>query len=202
MDLFHQNGRANLLPRDGQVEYHGPLMGFAKAETYLNQLLSDIEWHHDEVKMFGKHIVTKRKVAWFADDGFSYSYSNTTKVAQGWTPFLSELREIAEKASGETFNSCLLNLYHSGQEGMGWHSDDEKELVTNGAIASLSFGAERKFSLKHKLDKTTVSQVLETGSLLVMKGATQAHWLHSMPKTTRVSAPRVNLTFRQIAPQS
>ena len=105
---------------------------------------------------------------------------------------------MVEKETGETFNSCLLNLYHSGDEGMAWHSDGEKDLKKNGAIGSLSFGAERKFSFKHKETKETVSIQLEHGSLLVMKGATQTNWLHRLPPTKRINQPRINLTFRTI----
>jgi alkylated DNA repair dioxygenase AlkB len=103
-----------------------------------------------------------------------------------------------EAVSGEKYNSCLLNLYHTGEEGMAWHSDGEKELQKDGAIASLSFGAERKFSFKHKVTKEKIELWLQDGSLLVMKGTTQSHWLHRLPPTKKVLTPRINLTFRQI----
>ena len=109
-----------------------------------------------------------------------------------------ELKELVEQKTNETFNSCLLNLYHTGEEGMAWHSDGEKDLKKNGAIASLSFGAERKFAFKHKTSKETVSLVLEHGSLLIMKDQTQTNWLHRLPPTKRIFTPRVNLTFRTI----
>jgi alkylated DNA repair dioxygenase AlkB len=118
-----------------------------------------------------------------------------------WTKELLELKKITEDITGTTFNSCLLNLYHTGEEGMAWHSDDEKSLGKDSAIASLSFGAERKFLLKHKQTKQSISILLESGSLLVMKGATQTNWLHSLPKTTKVTKPRVNLTFRTMLEQ-
>jgi alkylated DNA repair dioxygenase AlkB len=127
-----------------------------------------------------------------------YTYSNTTKQALAWTKELSELKQIVEQLAGTKFNSCLLNLYHNGNEGMGWHSDDEKPLRKNNTIASLSFGAERKFSFKHKQTKQTVSIVLEYGSLLVMKDATQSNWLHSLPKSKNITQRRINLTFRTI----
>ena len=123
---------------------------------------------------------------------------NTTKQALAWTPELLKLKTLVEKQSQVSFNSCLLNLYHSGAEGMAWHSDDEAALGRNPVIASLSLGAERKFSFKHKTSKQNFSLVLDHGSLLLMKGATQSHWMHSLPKTVRVSEPRVNLTFRTI----
>lgn len=198
MDLFNQDPTANLLPFDGIVQYYGPVMKRDTADHYLNTLLQDIEWKNDEAIIYGKHIITKRKVAWYGDRTFSYTYSNTTKHALVWTKELLELKQLVEKLTGDTFNSCLLNLYHTGEEGMAWHSDDEKSLGLNTCIASLSFGAERKFSLKHKTTGDTVIQMLQHGSLLVMKGATQTNWLHCLPKTKKVLLPRVNLTFRTI----
>ena len=148
--------------------------------------------------MFGKRIITKRKAAWYGDQPFPYSYSKVTKVALAFTPDLLILKEKAEVVSDETYNSCLLNLYHTGEEAMTWHSDDEKEIVPNSAIASFSFGAERKFSFRHKQTKHTTSLLLEHGSLLVMKGETQTHWLHKLPPTKGVRSPRINLTFRNM----
>jgi alkylated DNA repair dioxygenase AlkB len=111
---------------------------------------------------------------------------------------LNEIKNKVEQISKEKFNSCLLNLYHDGNEGMGWHSDDEKMIVPKSAIASVSFGAQRKFVFKHKKDKTQVSTILENGSLLVMKGETQIEWLHALPKSLKIKAARINLTFRMI----
>ena len=204
MDLFRQaiEQPENLLPSDGVVEYFGILLQPQAADDYLRCLLHEIEWRHDEAVILGKHITTRRKVAWYADKPFSYTYSNITKNALVWTPALLELKALVEAKSGESFNSCLLNLYHDGSEGMAWHSDGEKDLKRNGAIASLSFGAERSFSFRHKRDHRKVSLVLEHGSLLLMKGQTQTYWQHRLPPTTRVKDPRVNLTFRTIVSQS
>jgi alkylated DNA repair dioxygenase AlkB len=188
----------NLLPKDGSVNYYGKLLTSAQADYYQETLLNTIAWRHDEAVIFGKRIITKRKVAWYGEKPFEYTYSNTTKRALPWTPALFALKEIVEQASGETFNSCLLNLYHSGEEGMAWHSDSEKDLKKDGAIGSLSFGAERRFMFKHKETNETVALQLEHGSLLVMKDSTQTHWLHRLPPTKRVISPRVNLTFRTI----
>ena len=188
----------NLLPYDGTVNYYGPIVSSQEAKEYFDQLINNIEWKNDEVFIFGKHIITQRKVAWYADAGLSYTYSKVTKAGLAWTDELLKLKELTEKLTGETFNSCLLNLYHHGEEGMGWHSDDEKELGKNMAIASLSFGADRKFSFKLKEDKQTLSLLLENGSLLLMKDETQQKWLHSLPKTKRITEPRINLTFRTI----
>lgn len=200
VNLFNDTTQnQNLLPKDGTVNYYGKLMPQEQADRYLKSLLDTIEWKNDEAIIFGKRIVTKRKVAWYGDLPFEYTYSKVTKRALPWTPELLELKALVEEKSGEKFNSCLLNLYHDGSEGMAWHSDAEKDLVKNGAIASMSFGAERKFAFKHKESKETVSLTLENSSLLIMKGSTQTHWLHRLPPTTTVKRPRVNLTFRTIA---
>jgi alkylated DNA repair dioxygenase AlkB len=200
MDLFEAalDSSKNLLPKDGTVNYYGKLVTKSKASHFYETLLESIEWKNDQAVIFGKLIITKRKVAWYGDKEFEYTYSNITKRALPWTPELLELKSIVENQTGEMFNSCLLNLYHDGNEGMAWHSDGEKDLKKNGAIGSLSFGAERKFSFKHKETKETVSIVLEHGSLLVMKDSTQTHWLHRLPPSSRVNKPRINLTFRTI----
>ncbi len=197
MDLFN-TPKANLLPFDGEVRYYGSIMNIKKAQYYFDQLLKNIQWENDKAVVLGKQIVTKRKVAWYGDEPFSYTYSKTTKLAFPWTEELLDLKKIVEKETGEKFNSCLLNLYHDGNEGMAWHSDAEKDLKKNGAIGSLSFGAERNFLFKHKKTKQKVSVLLEKGSLLVMKGETQTHWLHRLPPTKKVKYPRINLTFRTI----
>ncbi|KSA12140.1 alpha-ketoglutarate-dependent dioxygenase AlkB family protein [Maribacter dokdonensis] len=190
--------KKNLLPRDGTVHYFGKILNEEDAIHYLNVLLNKIEWKNDEAIIFGKKIITKRKVAWYGEKPYQYTYSKTTKLALPWTTELLELKSKVEQESGETFNSCLLNLYHDGSEGMAWHSDGEKDLKKNGAIASVSFGSERKFAFKHKETKEKVELVLEHGSLLIMKDATQTHWLHRLPPTTKSKTPRVNLTFRTI----
>lgn len=195
---FKSDKVQNLLPYEGIVNYYGKLLPKAKADSYLKGLLENIEWRNDEAIIFGRKIITKRKVAWYGEKPFEYTYSNTTKYALPWTDELLELKSLIEKKTGETFNSCLLNLYHKGSEGMAWHSDAEKDLKKNGAIGSLSFGAERKFLFKHKQSKQTVEVKLEHGSLLVMKDTTQTHWLHRLPPTKKVLTARVNLTFRTI----
>ncbi|GAB4509814.1 MAG: alpha-ketoglutarate-dependent dioxygenase AlkB [Allomuricauda sp.] len=203
MDLFTEqiDPSKNWLPKDGVVNYFGPIIPLEQADDFFKILADTIPWEADVVHMFGKRIVTKRKVAWYGDKPYDYTYSNTTKKALPWTPTLRELKEMAENLTNETYNSCLLNLYHTGEEGMGWHTDNEKELKRNGAIASYSFGAERKFVFKHKTTKEKVELLLDHGSLLVMKGATQNHWLHRLPPTKKVGSARINLTFRTIIAQ-
>ena len=198
MQLFERDASVNLLPMDGEVYYYGTIFTQAIAREYFERLLNSIAWKNDEAVLFGKTIITKRKVAWYGDRSFEYRYSNTTKTALPWTTELQELKVITEAKSGTTYNSCLLNLYHSGDEGMAWHSDAEKDLLPNGAIASLSFGAERKFAFKHKRTQQKIELVLESGSLLIMKGRTQQHWLHRLPPVKNIFTPRINLTFRTI----
>ena len=198
MDLFNSqiDETINYLPQDGTVNYYGKLLTRKQSDNYLDKLLTTIHWKNDEAVIFGRHIITKRKVAWYGNDNYDYTYSKITRQALKWTKELLELKQLVEEKTGGSFNSCLLNLYHNGDEGMAWHSDDEKTLGENSAIASFSFGAERKFSFKHKQTKETISMMLEHGSLLVMKDATQTHWLHCLPKSKRITTPRVNLTFR------
>jgi alkylated DNA repair dioxygenase AlkB len=200
MDLFNTlpDKQINHLPKDGTVHYYGMVLNRHKADYYLNALLQTIDWRNDEAVIFGKRIITKRKVAWYGDEPFEYTYSSTTKSALPWTQELLELKFLTEQQTGETYNSCLLNLYHTGEEGMAWHSDAEKVLKKNGAIASLSLGAERRFAFKHKVSKETINLFLQHGSLLLMKDHTQTHWLHRLPPTKIISKPRVNLTFRTI----
>lgn len=200
LDLFGNisDSTSNILPKDGVVNYYGKLFSQQESDHYYKNLLANIEWKNDEALILGKLIITKRKVAWYGDKEFEYTYSNRTKKALPWTKELLELKSKTENETGEKFNSCLLNLYHTGDEGMAWHSDGEKDLKKDGAIGSLSFGAGRKFSFKHKSTKESVSVWLEHGSLLVMKGTTQTHWLHRLPPTKKILTPRINLTFRTI----
>lgn len=200
MDLFNNktDNLRNLLPKDGMVQYYGKVLTDQEANRYFDCLMNTIEWKNDEVLIYGKRITTKRKTAWYGDSDFEYTYSNITKRALPWTTELVALKSLIEAKTGETFNACLLNLYHNGEEGMAWHSDAEKDLQKNAAIGSLSFGAARKFALRHKATKETISLVLEHGSLLIMKGTTQTHWLHRLPPTKLVTRPRINLTFRTI----
>jgi alkylated DNA repair dioxygenase AlkB len=187
-----------LLPNDGVALYYGPVLNQAEAHRHLESLLHDIPWKHDELVLFGKRIITARQVAWFGEPGCSYKYSGTTRLALPWTPQLLLLKELVQRLTSAKFNSCLLNFYRDRSQGMAWHSDDEKELGQNPVIASLSLGAPRELRFKHKLTRQTLSIRLEDGSLLLMKGATQHHWLHSLVKSRNVATARVNLTFRTV----
>lgn len=188
----------NLLPYDGTVLYFGKILNTQLADHYFDLLRHSINWQKDQAIIFGKKILTKRKVAWYADSNFSYTYSKTTKIALPWTIELLALKKIVQEKSNESYNSCLLNLYHDGTEGMAWHSDGEKDLKKNGCIASLTLGANRKFSFKHKKTSEKIDLILEHGSLLLMKDETQSHWMHRLPPTKKEKKARINLTFRTI----
>lgn len=199
MDLFPPDPLTNWLPCDGIVNYHGPILSPEAGDHYFTRLRDSLAWRHDEVTLFGKRTITARKVAWYGDCDFAYTYSGTTRTALPWTGELAEIKAGIESIIGARFNSCLVNLYHHGGESMGWHSDDEDTLVGNATIASLSLGAVRKFVLRHKRDREMkVSLLLEHGSLLTMGGETQRHWSHTLPKSMRVREARINLTFRQM----
>ncbi|MGB7070856.1 MAG: alpha-ketoglutarate-dependent dioxygenase AlkB [Pyrinomonadaceae bacterium] len=186
----------NLLPYGGEAIYYPNILSQDEASGYFDILLASIAWRHDETVLMGKRIVAKREVAWYGDRAFEYAYSGSSKIALPWTPALKVLKQIAEDTAEARFNSCLLNLYHSGDEGLGWHSDNEDSLVKGATIAAISHGGERRFDLMHRKTKEKVSIMLGNGSLLAMLGATQTHWLHSLPKTAKVTEPRISLTFR------
>ncbi|MGJ8677538.1 MAG: alpha-ketoglutarate-dependent dioxygenase AlkB family protein [Akkermansiaceae bacterium] len=188
----------NVLPHSGASIYYGTLFDLDQANLHFNYLFNQIQWQHDKALIYGRNIVTARKVAWFGDRNYDYTYSGHTRTALEWTTPLRKIKEIVEERAGETYNSCLLNLYQDGTQGMAWHHDDEKGLGKNSNIASVSFGAERRFDFRHKQSHEKVSVMLEHGSLLVMRGTTQACWQHQIPKTKKVIEPRINLTFRSM----
>ena len=182
------------------VKYIENFFNLDESQLYMRQLTQSVLWRREKIKMWGKEIVTKRRIAWYADDGKSYTYSGSTFFPSQWNNVLLQLKEKVENYSEIKFNSVLLNEYPNGEVGMGWHSDDEKELGTDPIIASLSFGANRDFIFKHKTDRSieNVKLHLKSGSLLLMLGSTQHHWKHSLPKRLKVKEPRINLTFRNI----
>ena len=187
-----------ILPKDGEVTYHKDFYSESESKQLFEELLKGLNWQFDELVIFGKKIITTRKVAWVADQDLSYTYSGVKKNPQDWSMPLLGIKQKLESFCGNQFNSCLLNLYHHGEEGMGWHSDDEKELDQNSPIASLSFGERRKFSFRHKNDLNKASVFLDDGSLLLMQPPTQIYWQHALLKTKVAVEPRINLTFRKI----
>ena len=182
------------------VEYIENFFDFDQSQLYMKHLTNDIKWKREKIRMWGKEIVTKKRIAWYADKGKSYTYSGSTFHPDQWNELLLEIKKYVEQYMNFQFNSVLLNEYPNGKVGMGWHSDDERELGIDPIIASLSFGANRDFIFKHKTDKNVdnITIHLKSGSLLLMLGSTQHHWKHSLPKRLKVREPRINLTFRKI----
>ena len=160
-------------------------------------LLEDVHWQQREITVYGKTHLQPRLVAWFGDPGTSYAYAGLTLHSTPWIDPLLQIKAVCEAIAGTTFNSVLLNLYRNGDDTVGWHSDDEPQLGPNPTIASVSLGAARRFDLRHKATKETVKVLLPPGSVLVMSGRTQSEWCHQVPRTRKVSEPRINLTFRQ-----
>jgi alkylated DNA repair dioxygenase AlkB len=190
----------NLLPKDGRIYYQPGVFDETQCNHFLTALQDSLVWEQDRLLMFGRIVITRRKVAWVGDPKCTYTYSGTQKNPQAWTPELLLIKSKMEAIAQSEFNSCLLNLYYDGSDGMGWHSDNEKELDAKAPIASLSIGARRKFAFRNKKDKETLSLFLENGSVLTMHTPTQKYWQHSLLKTKTVTAPRINLTFRKIIP--
>lgn len=188
----------NLLPKDGCVQYYPQIWNEKQCTAMLDTLLQSLHWETDQLVMFGEVITTKRKVVWVGDEGRSYTYSGVKRHPHPWTAELLAIKANLEELAQWKFNSCLLNLYHNGSEGMGWHSDNEPELNPKAPIASLSLGEIRKFAFRHKIDKTVSSVFLENGSVLMMHAPTQEYWQHSLLKTSKPLGPRINLTFRDI----
>jgi alkylated DNA repair dioxygenase AlkB len=171
------------------------------AAALMQELINTIPWRQEPIKLFGKEIMQPRLTAWHGDPTAHYHYSGLSLEPQPWTPALQGLRQQVSAAIGAEFNSVLLNLYRTGQDSMGWHADNEPELGPNPVIASVSLGATRRFRLRPSTGTSAYAPVgldLPPGSLLVMRGPTQAHWHHALPKTSRAVGARLNLTFRQI----
>jgi alkylated DNA repair dioxygenase AlkB len=150
--------------------------------------------------LFGRRVAAPRLEAWYGDPGARYAYSGLAHEPLPWTPLLLDLRERVVDAAGGAYNSVLANLYRDGNDSNGWHADDERELGPEPHIASLSFGAPRRFLMRHRRDPSLrLELLLAPGSLLVMRGATQQCWKHAVPKTRAVTGARINLTYRLVA---
>ena len=188
----------SLLPYDGEAIYVPSDSLDIPKKNWLFLLSESIDWAHDTVTMFGTTLTLKRKSAWYGNEGAHYRYSGIQRLPLPWITPLIELKEHCELIADTTFNSVLCNFYHDGNDGMGWHRDNEPELGINPIIVSMSFGAERTFSFKHRITKERVNLILEDGSILIMRGATQSAWMHSLPKRSKIYEPRINLTFRTI----
>lgn len=169
-----------------------------QAGILLAQLQQQLPWTQDSILMFGKTVKIPRKQVWMGDAHCQYRYSATTFTPQPWHPSVQTLAQRLSEFLGQPFNCVLLNLYADGQQHMGWHADNERELGHDPAIASVSLGVTRRFELKHRSAAWQLALDLTPGSLLLMAGGCQQHWLHRLPKQSRVSGCRVNLTFRYI----
>ena len=199
-ELFTPEPENNLLPYDGVVQDYGIILTPTQSEQYLQHFLTQLPWQADEVFLFGRRHITEGKVVWYCEQKYGEAYSGMLKQAQPWERAVWDLKQQIEALIGDRFNSCLVNLYPDGTQGMGWHSDDEAHLsdqrTQETVIASLSLGATRKFSFKHKNSAAKVDLCLHSGQLIVMRGQTQRKWRHTLRKSPRVLQPRINLTFR------
>ena len=184
---------------DSDIVYKKDFLDTNNADELFHYLTNHINWRQDQIKVFGKTYLQPRLTALFGNNGRSYSYSNITMDPLAFNKELEDLRVRIEAISGAQFTTCLLNLYRDGADSNGWHADDEAELGNNPVIASVSLGQARYFHMKHrKLKDKRFKILLEHGSLLLMRGSTQHHWLHQLPKSKRALGPRINLTFRYI----
>jgi len=202
-DLFAPAPTENLLPYDGIVNDLGLVLDSPK--QLYEELYNDLPWQADVVSLFGKTHVTTRQIVWMGEPDISYYYSGHSRQAIAWSAAVFHVKQCVEQQLADigitaNFNSCLLNYYPTGSDGMGYHADNEKELGPNPIIAALSLGATRKFVFKHKKTQDKVALHLESGQLIVMSGATQRYWKHTVTKTKTVAAGRISLTFRQMYP--
>lgn len=197
MDLFRENP-CQLLPYDGSAMLHLDVWESADAARIQGRLRDEIQWEQVRVNVFNRMVDQPRLTAWYGDAGKTYSYSGTRLTPTPWTDTLSTLRDEVARIADARFNSVLANLYRDGNDGVGWHADNERELGTNPVIASVSLGATRRFDLKHRDTGELVRVDLPAGSLLVMSGQSQHKWVHRIAKTKKLCGERINLTFREI----
>jgi alkylated DNA repair dioxygenase AlkB len=197
MEDLLKTGRIEL--PDATLKFEPNFLPWDQADQLFASLCEKIPWRQDEIRIFGKTYLQPRLTALYGNNGNSYTYSGITMEPEPFTPELLSLKSMVEKSAGHVFTTCLLNLYRDGNDSNGWHADDEKELGPNPVIASVSLGQTRAFHLRHRRQKSLRYRMqLEHGSLLVMEGPMQHHWLHQVPKTRRAVTPRINLTFRKI----
>ena len=199
MDSLFQSEPIILHLQDAEIIYFAHFFDKKEADAIFRQLAKDIPWQQDDIQVFGKIHPQPRLTALFGNEGKPYSYSNIKMQPYPWTLLLQKIKSYVESVSDTNFTTVLLNQYRDGKDSNGWHADNEKELGSNPVIASVSFGAERIFQLKHNsISGLKQNIILEHGSLLLMKGTTQHFWKHQIPKTSKPIGPRINLTFRVI----
>jgi len=185
---------------DAEIFHYAALFDESEADRLFDALRHGIAWQQDYITLYGAQRPVPRLTAWYGEPGRAYAYSGIAMQASGWMPELLAIKARIERVADCRFNSVLLNLYRDGADSVAWHADDEPELGRNPVIGSVSFGASRAFQFRHKLDKSRRLTIrLDSGSFLLMKGATQRHWLHQVPRTTRAVGERINLTYRVVA---
>ncbi len=189
---------SNFAPFDGELYLIRQFYSQPEADRLFLSLKTTLAWQEESVFIYGKWCKVPRLMCWYGDPDACYRYSGADHQPQPWTDELLAIKNRVEGQCQWTFNSVLANLYRDGRDSMGCHADDEKELGQNPVIASLSLGDERLFKLHHKKCKESLDISLGHGDLLVMAGTLQHHWVHSIPKTTKLKGPRINLTFRKI----
>lgn len=197
---FPKSPKISDLP-NAEIQYLPNFFSEKRSTHFLKTLIQKIDWRQNTIRMYGKQSLVPRLEAWYGDKGKSYSYSGITMNPTPWSEDILQIKMAIEERTMTSFNSVLINYYRNGKDRVAWHSDDEKELGPNPVIASVSFGEERKFKLRHKKHKENGLRAeisLKHGSLLMMKGETQHHWMHEIPRTTKPIGPRINLTFRKI----
>ena len=185
-----------LLPHDGSALYQPGFFNSVDSERMFRSIMDETPWEARHIILFGKEVPQPRLACWYGD--LAYSYSGITLDPRPMTPTLLEVKQRCEEVASAQFNSVLVNLYRDGQDSMGLHADDEPELGAEPVIASVSFGGERNFRLRHRKSKELQQVSLASGSLLVMSGLSQECWMHDVPKTKKFVEPRINLTFRYI----
>jgi alkylated DNA repair dioxygenase AlkB len=185
-----------VLPFDGSAQLFPQFFNTSTAQEHFSALINEVPWEEHQLVLFGKKVSEPRRSAWIADNDIHYVYSGVERPAHIWSPTLTSIREAITRGTGQRFNSVLANLYRDGNDAMGWHSDDEPCNGPEPVIASVSFGAERRFDFRHRTSKEKASVVLPHGSLLLMSGLSQHCWQHSIARSKKVTSPRINLTFR------
>jgi alkylated DNA repair dioxygenase AlkB len=189
----------NLLPYKGELLYLPAFLSKEMSDGLFSSLIQNVPWKQEPVRIFGRMLMQPRLTASYADAGISYGYSGITLKTLEWTEELLAIKKLVEKDAGQTFNTALLNYYRNGSDSMGWHRDNERQLGPEPAIASVTLGAERKFQLRnYETKKDTITLLPAHGSLIIMRGVSQQHWEHRLPKDPRVGEARINITFREI----
>lgn len=199
MNLFDSDFGTEIPLGDGRLRFWPNFIDSVEADRRYRELLDTVPWERSEIRIAGRVIPIPRLNAWYGDSGADYSYSGVKLATQPWSPMLMMLKQDVETLTGVEFNSALVNHYRHGNDSVDWHADDEPELGANPVVASLSFGAVRRFELRHRRDRNLRYRLdLPHGSLLLMAGPLQHHWQHRVPKQRDIDTGRINITFRKV----